>query len=35
MKSWLKRFLIDGYCHGDIPEVVVTAGFNIFRLRNV
>lgn len=35
MKSWLKRFLIDGYCHGVIPGVIVTAGFNIFRLRAV
>lgn len=35
MKSWLKRFLTGGYCHGVIPEIIVTAGFNIFRLRAV
>lgn len=35
MRAWLKRVLIGGYCHGIIPKVVVSAGFNVFRLRYV
>lgn len=35
MKSWLKRVLIAGYCHGVMPISAVTLGFKIFRLEAV